>query len=311
MPQTSPTPADLDSIYREHRQFLWGLTYRLTGSTADADDIVQETFVKAIENPPPDTARPWRPWLVRVATNLGIDRLRRRKESPYPGPWLPAVIETAPGDFDLADTAPTPDGRYTELESVTLAFLLALEALNPKQRAVLILRDVFDYSVAETAQALEISESDVKTTHHRARGLMETYDHARVIPTRALQQKVQVALGNFLSCLMNRDAAGIEKLLAADVRVLSDGGGEYSAARVPIVGAAKVAKFYVSISEQKAEGMNLQLTYLNGLPAIVIRTENPEDGTAPVLVWQCVIDQSGKIKEFHSVMATEKVLSLK
>jgi RNA polymerase sigma factor (sigma-70 family) len=171
----------VERAFREHRGFLWGLSYRLVGDAADADELVQETFLRALTRPPRDLERPWRPWLTRVAVNLGRDLLRRRRRRRYDGPWLPAPVPTDAAGLsgEPADPAPGPDARYDRLESVTFAFLLALEALSPAQRAVLLLRDVFDYSVREAAEALLMSEANVKTTHLRARRVMESYDARR------------------------------------------------------------------------------------------------------------------------------------
>src|SRR5690242_15981723 len=113
----------------------------MTGSAADADDLVQETFVRALDRGPADRERDLLPWLVQVAMNLSRDHLLWRKRQPYKGPWLPAPIETEglmQGERDVVH----PEARYGELESVSLAFLIALEALSATQRAVLILRDV-------------------------------------------------------------------------------------------------------------------------------------------------------------------------
>src|SRR5215510_10237455 len=170
--------------FDEHRRYLWGICYRMTGSAADAEDIVQETFVRALEKPPADMEAPLRPWLVKVAVNLSRDQLRRRRRREYFGPWLPAPVITegeSPLEFDQAPTQETsPVAHYDLLESVTLAFLLALEALTPAQRAVLLLRDAFDYSTSETAKALDMTESNVKVTLHRARQIMAAYDKHRV-----------------------------------------------------------------------------------------------------------------------------------
>src|SRR5262245_973631 len=241
-----------EEIFREHRRFLWGLCYRMTGNAADADDLVQETFVRAWKNPPERTEEPWRPWLARVAMNLSRDLLRRRKRRHYEGAWLPSPIETGDEAATLSDDALSgelvdekgdPAARYDMLESVSFAFLLALEALTPAQRAVLLLRDVFDYSVKETAEALGMSEPSVKTAHHRARRTMREYDRERRLPTRSLQEQTRLAMERFMNCLFNRDVAGAEALLAADVRHLADGGGEFIAARTPVVGRNKVALF--------------------------------------------------------------------
>ena len=149
----------LAGAFAAERTFLWGLCYRMTGCAADAEDIVQETFTRALERPPARTSDPWRPWLVRVAMNLARDQLRRRRRQRYIGPWLPSPIETGdevavPAVEPALAGGDTTAGRYDVLESVSFAFLIALEALTPQQRAVLLLRCVFDYDVRETAFAL-------------------------------------------------------------------------------------------------------------------------------------------------------------
>src|SRR5437016_2759892 len=161
-PLVEPTRS---ALFEEHRRFLWGLSYRMTGSAADADDVVQETFVRALVTPPARTDAPWRPWLAKVTLNLSRDVLRRRARDGYVGPWLPQPAPTA--CFEEEEQA--PNARYDRLESVGFAFLLALEALGTRERAVLLLRDVFDYSVREAAELLEMTETNVKVTHHRAR----------------------------------------------------------------------------------------------------------------------------------------------
>src|SRR5436190_13607733 len=126
----------------------------MTGNAADADDIVQDTFVRALEKRATDMEAPLRPWLINVAMNLSRDQLRRRRRREYFGPWLPAPVLTEGNDGSALDRPvmeSTPARRYDIMESVSMAFLLALEALTPAQRAVLILRDVFDYSTNETA----------------------------------------------------------------------------------------------------------------------------------------------------------------
>jgi RNA polymerase sigma-70 factor (ECF subfamily) len=128
--------------YDEDKRFLWGLCYRMTGSAADADDLVQDTFVRALEKPPADMNAPLRPWLVKVALNLSRDQLRKRRRREYLGPWLPSPVLTE-GDSPLeieegATSEMSPVARYDLLESVTLAFLLALEALTPYSVNLLI-----------------------------------------------------------------------------------------------------------------------------------------------------------------------------
>jgi len=310
---TSSVPADVDAVFASERRFLWGLGYRMTGSAADADDIVQETFVRALERPPARTDVPWRPWLVRVAMNLGRDLLRRRRRRRYDGPWLPSPIETgdeeSPPSVEV-ESGQNTEGRYDLLESVSYAFLLALEALTPQQRAVLLLRDVFDYSVREAADALDVSEASVKTTHHRARRAMATYDRARCLPTRSLQARTRATLDRFLSVLVGGDASAIEALLAEPVRALSDGGGEVHAARVPVVGRAKVARFYANIARRRSPDTRFAVRMLNGLPALVI-TFGTGGGEPRSIVTRLDVDDDGRIVNLHSVLARRKLTAVR
>ena len=167
-------------LYGENRSFLWGLCYRMTGCAADAEEVVQETFVRVLEKPPRDTRESLRPWLVRVAMNLSRDLLRRRRRTEYVGPWLPSPVPPEDVEDQVirepeAAFVDSPAARYDMRESVSVAFLLALEALTPAQRAVLLLRDVFDYSTGETAEVAGMTEANVKVTLHRARRRMREY----------------------------------------------------------------------------------------------------------------------------------------
>lgn len=296
------------ATFREHERYLWGLCYRMTGSAADADDLVQETFVRAIERPPPRPDLPWRPWLTRVAVNLARDALRRRRRRDYVGPWLPSPIETdtEPPAYEADATA----GRYDLLESVTFAFLLALEALTPLQRAVVVLRDVFDYSVEETAAALGVSAANVKTSHHRARRAMRTYDRDRRRPTRALQKETRQALDRFVACLARGDAAAMEALLGADVHAMSDGGGEFHAARVPIVGAKKVATFYTRIAARRAVARS-EVRVLNGLPGLVVEFADAPVREARRIVVRLDVAPDGRIAHIDTVLASCKMTAIR
>jgi RNA polymerase sigma-70 factor, ECF subfamily len=304
-----------EEIFRAHERFIWGLCYRMTGNAADADDLAQETFVRAWERPPARTDEPWRPWLVTVAINLSRDLLRRRKRQHYEGPWLPSPIETgdevAPPSYEPVDEGGNPAARYDMLESVSFAFLLALEALTPAQRAVLLLRDVFDYSVKETADALGMSEPNVKTTHHRARRAMNDYDRERRPPTRSLQEETRRVMERFLQCLFNRDAAGAEALLAEDARHMGDGGGEFIAARSPVIGRRKVALFNLRLAEFKPDDARITWRMFNGLPAIVIECSPPSARYAPLVVTTCELDAAGNIKQLFNVLATRKLTAVR
>ena len=301
----------LREAFEADRGFLWGLGYRLTGNAADADDIVQETFVRALEHPPPRTDQPWRPWLVRVAVNLGRDVLRRRRRQGYSGQWLPSPVDADA----LAADVPAPDhegpgARYDLVESVTFAFLLALEALTPSQRAVLLLRDVFDYSAAEAARAMGISEANVRQTHLRARRVLARYDHTRRPAAPDVQRRSREALERFLTLVGQGDLAGVEALLADDVRATGDGGGEYFAAARPVSGREKVARFFVSLRERAGALPTFSWRTLNGLPTVVLDYVGTHPGWAPRIVLQVETDPEGRISRVYSVMATRKLTAL-
>lgn len=301
---------------REHERYLWGLCYRMTGVAADADELVQETFARALTSPP-RRHEDLRPWLTRVAVNLSRDALRRRRREAYVGPWLPSPLET--GEEEVAPSAEarlpgggSTEGRYELLESVSYAFLLALEALTPKQRAVLLLRDVFDSTVREVADALDMSEVHVKVVHHRARAAMAAYNGARCLPTKELQERTRVALESFLGALVTRDVAAAEALLADDVRALSDGGGEVRAAQVPLVGPRQVMQFLTRLMVLRGPPLSVELQGLNGLPALAMTFAPDKDPMhATRGVFRVELGADGRIAHIHAVLTTRKLVGVR
>jgi RNA polymerase sigma-70 factor (ECF subfamily) len=269
--------------------------------------------VRALERPPLDIRDGWRAWLTRVATNLSIDALRRRKRRDYVGPWLPAALDTgdeaSPPAHEIASPEVSTEHRYDLIESVSVAFLLALEHLTSRQRAVLILRDVFDYTVQETAKALDLTQSNVKVTHHRARQAMKGYDAARLRPTRDHQARTAERLREFLSCLQNQDVAGVEAMLAREARALSDGAGEFAAARLPVVGRRNVARLLLGLVAKRPPTDRMSFRMLNGLPALVVESSAP-DGFAPRFTFQVEVDRDGLIEAVHAVLATRKLVAV-
>ena len=293
-----------------HRAMLWGLCYRLTGCAADADDIVQDTFVRAIENA---GGGEWsRAWLVKVASNLALDVLRRRRRRGYAGPWLPSPVasETDQGRIlseTLVDADRSPETRYETLESVSFAFLLALEALGPKPRAVLLLRDVFGYSARETADVLAMSDANVRVVLHRARRAMESYDRTRVPATSALEESTRHALVELVRCLNAQDSRGLERLLAASVTTVTDAGGEYNALRSPLSGRDRVMTFHLRVAQRRGPGSSVDLCTINGTPAVRIEFGDSRRRAAPSAVLRCELDHEGRIRTLHSVLASRKL----
>lgn len=294
-----------------HRRELFALCYRMTGSAADAEDLVQETFARAVERPPADTTRPWRPWLVRVATNLARDHLRRRRRRGYVGPWLPEPVETEALLPPLQEP-PVTAGRYELLESVSFAFLVALEVLTPMQRAVLVLCDVLDYAAAEAAEALGSSPGAVRTTLHRARRRMAGYDAARRPPSPEVVAETRALLERFVLSMAAGDAKAMEALLAEDAVALNDGGGVYAAARLPVVGAGKVARFHRKLVRRGQSLTHAEVRELNGLPALV--AAYPEDPARPHLAPRFAVlpvpGRAGRLRMLCTVVAPAKLARL-
>jgi RNA polymerase sigma-70 factor (ECF subfamily) len=295
------------------RKYLWGVCYRMTGSATDADDLVQETFVRALEHPPEDTTQPWRPWLVRVAMNLSRDQLRRRKRRGYHGVWLPTPIDGVEGlahgaeSGEAASSEDSPEARYGLMESASFAFLVAVEALTPSQRAVLILRDVFDYSSKETSEMLEMSEEAVRTTLHRARKSMSVYDRDKRPFGPDTIAAVESTLQQILACIALRAAEKGRALLTDGTQSLTDGGGVMHAGRAPVSGPEKILKMYMKLATRGSSGASFEIRLVNGLPALVGRDPAPNRPNAPRFVVLIDLDREGKIRAMYTVLAPSKL----
>ncbi|MFY9554906.1 MAG: sigma-70 family RNA polymerase sigma factor [Blastocatellia bacterium] len=297
------------------RRLLWGLCYRMTGNAADADDLVQETFVRAIEKPPRRQDEPLRPWLVRVAINLSRDLLRRRRRQAYLGPWLPSPVPTEEGSpASYEPPAPgkdSPVARYDLKESLSFAFLVALEALTPSQRAVLLLRDVFDYSTRETAEALDMTEANVKVLLLRARRKMKEYDKSRADLTPERREATRRALEQFLIYLQTRDAEGLERLLAEDVISISDGGFEANAARKPVRGRNNVLRLILGLAAKSQVEPRFAIRVLNGLPSILVEDVRSVTTGAIRYTIHFEVDDAGRIRGLHAVVAPSKLTAVR
>jgi RNA polymerase sigma-70 factor (ECF subfamily) len=303
----------LEALYAAQRGPLFGLAYRLTGSVEDAEDALQEAFARLAAAPPDAPPEELGRWLARVTTNLGIAALRRRRRRAYAGPWLPAPVETAEPDplERLASEAPDPERRYGLAESASYAFLLALEALTPRQRAALLLRDVLGHSARETADCLATSEGSVRVLHLRARRALAAYDEARCIPTPELRARHQAALQRFLDCLQAQDARGLEALLAEGVETVTDAAGEFTALATPLAGREKVARLYLMAALHREKGGTRQeIRLVNGLPAAWITLLAPVRRQAPRSLVRLELDAEGRIRLVHAVLAPRKLRAL-
>lgn len=283
------------------------MAYRLTGSGADAEDIVQDTFARALERPPPDLERALEPWLVRVATNLGIDSLRRRQRTSHAGVWLPDPVELDRALGTQGTESLDGETRYEQVESLSYAFLLALEALTPMQRAVLVLREVLGYCGRETAELLETSEGNAKVVLHRARAAMTAYDHSRCRPTDELETQTRRTLERFVRGLIEGDVDSLQELLTEDVRTLTDGDNRYTALHEPLIGRARAVQFYLRIVQRRAENAQIELRTVNGMPAVLVRFATTVRRQAPCALLRCELDATGQMREIHIILGPSKL----
>jgi RNA polymerase sigma-70 factor (ECF subfamily) len=305
--------ARLEALFRAQRRRLWGLAYRLTGSAEDAEDVVQEAFARLVSRPPEGAPETLGPWLARVATNLGIDALRSRRRRSYDGPWLPTPVEDPEEAVtEPAWESPDPEARYGLVESSSYAFLVALEALSPRQRAVLLLRDVLGHSALEAAQVIGASEGSIRVLHMRARRALADYDRRRCVPTPELRERHRATLQRFVDCLQAGDARGIEEILAASVETVTDAGGEYTALATPLAGRERVARLYLMAARMRAEGgVRTEIRMVNGLPAALVTVLRPVRRQAPRTLLRCELDAEGRIRLVHAILAPAKLASLR
>ncbi|MET0283924.1 MAG: sigma-70 family RNA polymerase sigma factor [Polyangiales bacterium] len=287
---------DLSEL-EQHRARIWRLCYRMTGVAADADELVQETFIKALESPP---VRELLPWLITVAANKSRDLLRKRKTGAYVGSWLPSPVEDTPEPDEVA-----PDARYGQAESLSYAFLIALEALSPTQRACVILRDVMGYSVHEAAAALAISEANVKTSHHRAREALEQYEQGKA-RRRVPLVDAQQAMMRFLALVGSGDVQRVAELLAEDVRAVNDGAGEFLAALNPVLSRANVVRFFAGVTHG-VQVLSTRAVICGGLPGLQaqVTASRPRAPERNVTLFE--VNASGEIITVYTIVATRKL----
>ncbi|HET6585578.1 MAG TPA: sigma-70 family RNA polymerase sigma factor [Nannocystaceae bacterium] len=301
----SPT-VDYAALVHDHRAHLWALAYRITGVAAEADDVVQETFRRAIEHPPLDVERPWRPWLARVATNVAVDTLRRRIRHRYVGPWLPGPIETDDAGDRLADGLDV-EARYGAAESATLAFLVALEVLTPRQRAVLVLCDALGYSGPEVAEILGMSSDNVRMTLHRARKAVAGYDEDRCRLSPELRTRMQAALARFGAALGTGDPARVAACLADDVRAVNDGGGQVRSALKVVAGADAVARLYLGLMRRGGSPTAVLERTINGVPALAFELPLADERSAQHALLWLELDERDAIRTIHVLLAPAKL----
>jgi RNA polymerase sigma-70 factor (TIGR02957 family) len=254
-----------------HRNLLFTVAYEMLGSAADAEDVLQETWLRWVKV---DAAqvRDQRAYLVRITTRQSLNRLRtmKRRKEAYVGPWLPEPLLTAPDVAEDVELA----------ESLSMALMLVLETLSPTERAVFVLREAFDISYDEIADAVDKSPAAVRQIAHRARRHVEARHPRQVV---SLSQ-TRAVLESFRRALETRDLQGLLDVLAPQVVLVSDGGGVKQAAPRPITGAAKAASFIVGGLGKAQVTLTSDPTMVNGNPALVLRVDGEIDGVIAIRV---------------------------
>jgi RNA polymerase sigma-70 factor (ECF subfamily) len=273
-----------------HRSLLFTVAYEMLGSAADAEDVVQETWLRWAEADHSAVRDP-RAYLVRIVTRQALNRLRTlaRRREDYVGEWLPEPLLTTPDVAEDVELA----------ESVSMAMLTVLETLTPTERAVFVLREVFDLPYDEIAEALDKTAAAVRQVAHRAREHVSSR-RPRMKVDRTEQQRV---VERFLDALTTGDVQGLMDALAPDVVVVADGGGLVTAARHPIVGADKVVAF-LSKFATVAPGATVDTVWLNGALGGRIMLGGQVDTVVSFVV------EDGRISRMYAVRNPHKLRRL-
>jgi RNA polymerase sigma-70 factor, ECF subfamily len=289
----------MDDVFTELRPLLFSIAYRMLGSVGDAEDVVQDAYLRyhraatdgtEIESP--------KAYLSAVTTRLAIDLLRsaRVRRETYVGQWLPEPLLTDPA-------APDPAQHSAESDSLSMAFLLVLERLNPLERAVFLLHDVFGYEFTEIASIVDRSADNCRQVAVRARRRVNE-QRPRFAASRAERERLA---DRFVAALSEGDVDGLIDLLAADVVVTGDSGGMSPSGPRPIAGRDKVARLMLGLAEQMGRigGIRIERVEVNGQPGAVIR----DGGGRLVNVFSFDI-ADGAVQAVRSVISREKLRHL-
>ncbi|MFF9199857.1 RNA polymerase sigma-70 factor [Streptomyces sp. NPDC014779] len=274
-----------------HRNLLFTVAYEMLGSAADAEDVLQETWLRWIKVDP-ERVGDERAYLVRITTRQALNRLRtvKRRREAYVGPWLPEPLVTAPDVAEDVELA----------ESMSMAMMLVLESLTPTERAVFVLREVFDVEYDEIAEAVDKTPEAVRQIAHRAR----RHVGARRPRRTASASETRAALESFRRAVETGNPQDLLDVLAPDVVLLSDGGGVKRAALHPVVGAEKLVRFWLGGSAKVEATITWEPTLVNGSPALAVYVGGELDGVMAVRV------EDARISGVYFVRNPEKLTHL-
>ena len=281
--------------FETYRSYLFSIAYRMLGSAMDAEDMVQETYLR-YQATPPETIHSLKAYLTTIITRLCMDQLQlaRRKRELYVGPWLPEPILTT----ETAETG-DPEKRVEMEESISLAFLVLLEQLQPFERAVFLLREVFAYEFAEIATMLGKSEAACRRSFSRAK--LHLQAHRPRFP--ASRETHRQLLDGYIQAVETGETETLMSLLSEDVILWTDGGGKArTAALHPILGREAVARISLRSKRFWPENYRAELEEVNGQDALIVR-----DGEKTFAVLTIEVEQ-GQIQSVRIIVNPEKLV---
>ena len=284
--------ADVET-FEAHRDLMFAVAYRMLGTVADAEDAVQDAWLRWSAAPRRGVAQP-RAYLTKIITNTSLNRLRsvRARREAYLGPWLPEPL--------LTKEDPDYPERAVVAESVSLAMLVVLESLTPEERAVFVLREVFGVSYAEIGAALRRTDASVRQLAHRAREHVQAR-RPRFAVDRGQQREVT---RRFLAAAGGGDIDELMAVLAPEVTLTSDGGGRARAALRPVTGAAKVARLLRGLANRQPPGSRSELAQINGTPGLLISA----GGRAyAAMAWEIT---GGRVAAIHLITNPDKLAAI-
>jgi RNA polymerase sigma-70 factor, ECF subfamily len=278
--------------FEEHRRHLFGVAYRMLGSVSEAEDLVQEAYLRW-DRAQAAEVRSVRSYLTAIVTRLAIDRLRsaQRRREEYVGPWLPEPL--------VAEDDPAATAELSE--SLTVAFLVLLERLNPVERAVFLLHDVFGYDYAEVADVVGRGVNNCRQIARRSRAHL---CEGRPPRYRAAPEEEQRLVQAFTAAATGDDVQGLLSVLADDVVFWSDGGAAHRAARQPVVGPHRVSRLVLNLVQRLPERVELRFLRANGEPTLLVSTA---EGPHLTLGFEV---SGGRIRALHSMVNPDKLRHL-
>ncbi|OIK08844.1 RNA polymerase sigma factor SigJ [Bacillus sp. MUM 116] len=257
--------SNTETLYKTYHSQLFSLAYRMLGSVMDAEDMVQETFLKFDQLPNHDELQNKRAYLYKIVTNQCLDLLRSsaKKRELYIGPWLPEPL------IDYNHLEGNPSDTYLQQESISTAYLLLLQQLNAIERVVFLLREIFNYSYDEIAEMINKNSANCRQIYHRAKKRMHFDPDEKPTVSAAEEQ-----LKEFVNSLLHGNMSKLLELVDENVVFYSDGGGKVRAAHVPVVGRDLVIKLHQNLLKMYNGQYTHSFLMVNGMPGIRIRMED-------------------------------------